>query len=608
MNRRLIAKGVDPRHGAAGGKYAIDLAGEKQHVDHQDVVERIVTEWQNRRVAANPGRKLTRGMGQHLAGKVESNERADVAGQHSGARPRSRTQLEPATIDNSSASGQGVDDRRRFGCVHVIGRPVGGHSVEEIAHLLGPLGVPCAIERHLPSELAHWVIWPGERLGSGDVVGISEGGKGGRGSIHLHSLTDSVATMVALRLKTSTEPQPDFLHLPWTTPLDQWPDEFAVRLPRGRHRHVVRFIEHEGSYFALKELPPDLANREFELLTFLKEEHLPVVDLVGVAHERVDDAGEPLESVLITRHLTYSLPYLHLFAAPGSERLHEKLIDALTVLLVRIHLVGLFWGDCSLGNALFRRDAGNLVAYLVDTETGERQEQLSDGQRQYDIEIAKDNMAGGLFELEHLGKLGDGVDPLEVIDLLQIRYDELWAELTRTDAVGADEQWRIRDRLRRLNELGFDTAEMELVERNGTQVVMFRPAIVEEGHHRRKLSTLTGIDAEENQARRLLDAMRGYGMFLTEEAGRPLPEAVVAYRWLTERYEPTIAAVPEAQRGKLVDAEIYHQVLDHLWFLSEQAGHDVGLAEATESYVATVLERLPEERTLFTSDDDIELL
>ncbi len=414
--------------------------------------------------------------------------------------------------------------------------------------------------------------------------------------------------MVALRLKTSQQPQPDFLHLPWATPLDKWPDEFAVRLPRGRHRHVVRFIEHEGSYFALKELPPFLANREFELLTFLKEEGMPVVDLVGVAHERTDADGEPLESVLITHHLTYSLPYLHLFAAQGGEGLHEQLIDALTVLLVRIHLAGLFWGDCSLGNALFRRDAGNLVAYLVDTETSERHQQLSDGQRQYDLEIAKDNIAGGLYELEALDKLGEGVDPINVIELLQIRYNELWTELTRTEVVRADEQWRIRDRLRRLNELGFDTAEMELVERNGAQVVMFRPAIVEQGHHKRKLATLTGIEAEENQARRLLDAMKGYGMFLTEEVGRPLPEAVVAYRWLTDRYDPTIAAVPEQDRGKLVDAEIYHQVLDHLWFLSEEAGHDVGLAEATESYVETVLGRLPDERTLLTSDDEIELI
>lgn len=410
--------------------------------------------------------------------------------------------------------------------------------------------------------------------------------------------------MVALRLRTSDKPQPDFLHLPWTTPLDSWPDQLAVRLPRGRHRHIVRFIEHEGRYFALKELPPDLANREFELLTFLKEEGLPVVDLVGVAHERRDDSGNPLESILITDHLTYALPYLHLFAGSGGEQLHERLIDALTVLLVRIHLVGLFWGDCSLGNALFRRDAGNLVAYLVDTETSEQHEQLSDGQRQHDLDIAKDNIAGGLFELEALGRLGDSVDPVAVTELLQIRYDELWTELTRTDVVGADEQWRIRDRLRRLNDLGFDTAELELVERNGEQVVMFRPAIVEEGHHKRQLLRLTGIDAEENQARRLLDAMHGFGIFLAEEAGRSLPEAVVAYRWLTERYEPTIAAIPDELRGKLVDAEIYHQVLDHLWYLSEKAGRDIGLPEATQDYVANVLEVLPEERTVLAVDPE----
>lgn len=414
--------------------------------------------------------------------------------------------------------------------------------------------------------------------------------------------------MVALRLKTTLDEQPDFLRLPWSTPLDHWPDELAVRLPRGRHRHVVRFIEHEGKYFALKELPPKLANREFDLLTVLKDEGLPVVDLIGVAHERLDGDGDELESVLITRHLSYSLPYLHLFASPGtSEGLHEKLIDALAVLLVRIHLIGLFWGDCSLGNALFRRDAGALVAYIVDTETSEQHDQLSDGQRRLDLEIAKDNMAGGLFELEALDKLGDGVEPLAVIDLLQIRYDELWAEVTRIDHVKADELWRIRDRLNHLNRLGFDTEELELAERDGARIVTFRPVIVEEGHHRRQLKSLTGIDAEENQARRLLDAMRSFGVSFDEEAGRELPEAVIAYRWLTERYEPTMAAIPQAARGRLVDAEIYHQVLDHLWYLSEEAGHDVGLPEATKDYVKSVLPTLPDERIVLLSDDELEL-
>ncbi len=413
--------------------------------------------------------------------------------------------------------------------------------------------------------------------------------------------------VVALKLKTSSEPEPDFLHLPWATPLEEWPDELAVRLPRGRHRHVVRFIEHEGRYFALKELSSKLANREYDLLWWLAEEDLPVVDLVGVADDREADDGTPLDSILITRHLTYSLPYLHLFAGPGSDGLHEQLIDALAILLAQIHLIGMFWGDCSLGNALFRRDAGALVAYLVDTETSERHETLTDGQRQLDIDIAVDNIAGGLFELEALGRLGAGVDPIAVVELLRIRYDELWAELTTTEVLGPDELWRVRDRLSRLNSLGFDTVELELIEKDGDQVITFRPRVVEKGHHQKKLQSQTGIEAEENQARRLLSAMASFGASLAAEAGREMPEAVVAYRWLTERYEPTIAAIPAQLRGRLVDPELYHQVLDHLWFMSEDAGLDVGLKEATESYVASVLAELPDERAVLNSDDELEV-
>ncbi len=410
--------------------------------------------------------------------------------------------------------------------------------------------------------------------------------------------------MVALTLKTSTTAQPSFLDLPWSTPLEQWPDELAVRLAKGRHRHVVRFIVHDDTYYACKELPPNLTEREYEMLDWLAEEGLPVVDLVGIAMDRTDVNGEPLESVLITRHLRYSLPYLHLFATPGNDGLHEKLIDALAILLTRIHLVGFFWGDCSLGNALFRRDAGALVAYLVDTETGERHDVLSDGQRQLDIDIASDNIAGGLYELEALGKL-NGVDPIHVVEQLRIRYDELWAELTQVDELDASEMWRIRQRLDRLNELGFDTVELQLTNDSSGNHITFRPKVVEEGHHRRELRRLTGIEAEENQARRLLSAVNGYGGYLAQTEQRALPEAVMAYRWLTERYEPTLAAVPDELRGRITDAELYHQVLDHLWFMSEAQGHDIGLAQATTSYIETILPQLPDETAVLVNEDEL---
>jgi hypothetical protein len=404
--------------------------------------------------------------------------------------------------------------------------------------------------------------------------------------------------VVALQLRTTGHPVGDLLHLPWDQPLERWPDERFVRLPRGSHRHVVRFLEHGGRFIAVKELPPELAQREYRLLMWLHEEALPAVELIGVARDRRAPDGEELPSALMTWHLTYSLPYRHVFAGPGQD-LHVRLIDALAVLLVRIHLAGFYWGDCSLSNALFRRDAGALVAHLVDTETGESHPSgLSDGQRHLDLDIACDNIAGGLYDLAAADRLDPGVDPAAVVELLVERYSSLWSELTRVDDVGQDELWRIDERLHRLNDLGFDTAEVELVAHDGGHRVRFQPRVVEEGHHRRELLRLTGIPAQENQARRLLSEMRGYGGWLSQVDGRDLPEAVVAYRWLTERYEPTIASIPAELRGRLEDAEIYHQILDHLWFLSERAGHDVGLEAATTDYVGTVLRRMPDERTV----------
>ncbi len=412
--------------------------------------------------------------------------------------------------------------------------------------------------------------------------------------------------VVALTLKTSKEPEPNFLQLPWALPLEEWPDELAVRLPRGRHRHVVRFIDHEGNFFACKELSSELAHREYRLLEHLKEIGLPVVRLVGVADERVTADGEPLDAILITRHLPYSLPYLHLFAGASPHGLQDGVINALVILLVRLHLAGFYWGDCSLGNALFRRDAGALVAYVVDTETSELHNQLSDGQRRHDLDIAVENIVGGLFELEAMGKLEPTVDPVEVVNDLQRRYDELWRELTATDLLGPEELWRIRERLQRLNDLGFDTTEIELVDSSeGSNRVRFRPRVVDEGHHRRQIKQLTGIETGENQARRLLGAISSFGAWASHVEGRELPEAVVAYRWLTERYEPTIAAVPAELRARLVDPEIYHQVLDHLWFLSEEAGHDVGLEEAVSSYVAEVLAKAPDERVVLETPFDV---
>src|SRR5690606_3125600 len=164
---------------------------------------------------------------------------------------------------------------------------------------------------------------------------------------------------------------PTFADLPGEEPLAEWDTERLVTPVRGIHRHVVRFVAYGPQLYALKELPGRLAEREYRLLRGLAERSVPVVEAVGVATGRTTREGEPLDDVLITEHLRYSLPYRALFSRRSLSDLWEPLLDALAQLLVRAHLAGFFWGDCSLSNTLFRRDAGALAAYIVDVETGE---------------------------------------------------------------------------------------------------------------------------------------------------------------------------------------------------------------------------------------------
>lgn len=399
--------------------------------------------------------------------------------------------------------------------------------------------------------------------------------------------------MVALTLRRSPG-RPRFLELPWDLPLEEWPDDDFVRLPAGTHRHVVRFLDHDGEYYALKEMSTRLVQRELENLDRLGEEDLPAVVLVGIATDRIDRNGDPLDSVLITSHLSYSLAYRIVFTDLSSDAQRSQLIDALAVLLVRLHLGGFFWGDCSLNNVLFRRDAGALSAYVVDTETSEFHDELTDGQRKHDLEIAIQNVAGGLYELQAEGRLSESIDPVDVIDGLIDRYDALWTDLTGAEDVALSELGRIQARLERLNELGFDTEEYELRQESG--FAHFRPTVVEEGHHKRVLERLTGIVAHENQARRLLNAMRSFGAWLAQTDGERLPEAVTAYRWMTERWKPALDAIPPELRSRLEDAEIYHELLEHNWYLSEQAGVEVSLFDAVDSYVTNILEGRDDER------------
>jgi hypothetical protein len=391
------------------------------------------------------------------------------------------------------------------------------------------------------------------------------------------------------------------LDLPWTQPLEEWTDDRLTEIPqRGLSRHVVRFVAESGEVFALKEIPERLARREYRLLRRLKELGVPAVEVLGVVVERSPD----LDAVLVTRFLDYSSSFRALFANPRGAHMTDRLMDAQVELLARLHLAGLMWGDCSLSNTLFRFDAGSLSAYFVDAETAELHPRLSDGQRRNDLEIAYERVAGELMDLAAGELLAEDLDPIEVAGELVRRYRDLWHELTDEQVIPRDEQrWRIAERIRRLNELGFDVDEVELIDDpSGGSRLRLRTRVAEPGRHRRELLALTGLDVWENQARRLLADIAAFRGWLEQVGHRRVPQAVAATRWLDEVYRPTMAAIPPHLRNRLDAAEIFHEILEHRWFLSEAAGRDVGTTAAAEDYISSVLPQVPDDLVALPPD------
>ncbi len=395
---------------------------------------------------------------------------------------------------------------------------------------------------------------------------------------------------------TAATVDPALLDLPWQEPLDEWSSEYIATLPKGISRHLVRFANLSGYVIAIKETTAEMATREYEMLRTLQRLDVPCVDPLAVIKNRTDEEGDPLKAVLVTRHLKFSLPYRALFSQTLRPDTATRLVDALAVLLVRLHIVGFFWGDVSLSNTLFRRDAGAFAAYLVDAETGQLYDGgLSNGQRENDLEIARVNIAGELMDLEAGGRVDEELDPIKVSNGIVNAYRSLWKELTGSESFASSERWRISQRVDRLNELGFDIEELAIKTSDEGTTVRIQPKVVDAGHHQRRLLRLTGLDTGENQARRLLNDLDSYSATLGK---RGLDEEAMAHEWLMRVFEPVVRAIPSDLKGKLEPAEVFHQLLEHRWFMSQKEGRDVPLAEALTSYINDILRHRRDEATV----------
>lgn len=380
---------------------------------------------------------------------------------------------------------------------------------------------------------------------------------------------------------------PDFLDLPWHLPLARWRDVCPriVDLERGVSRHEVLFVAYHEVVYALKEMPLRASEREYELLRELEKRELPAVQPAGHARARLATEDEGKISVLITRYLDNSLPYRTLFMTPGLEQYRERLLDSIAGLLVRNHLAGFYWGDCSLSNTLFKRDAGELRAYLVDAETSQFVDPLPAGQRTQDLLIMAENVIGELTDLAAQIDRPMPFGAKETATAIRERYERLWSETTREEAIAPSESYRIHERIRALNDMGFSVGEVQLVATGVGDQLKLRTIVTDRDYHRHLLHGLTGLVVGDASAALMMNEIQELRAMLCREMNRSVPTSMAAYRWLHERYHPAIVRLaPLATRSEDLP-QLYCQVLENKWYLSERAQRDVGLEHAIDDFV-----------------------
>ena len=378
--------------------------------------------------------------------------------------------------------------------------------------------------------------------------------------------------------------------LPWERPLEEWPEDPVLAEKRGISRHIVRLVrsdeaDQDSEIYAVKETVVEFAKREYKALTELRQLGAPSVEPVAVIEGRIDSQGNELPSAIVTRFLPFSLPYRVVLSQSVSEHDINNMANALAYLLVRLHLLGFWWGDCSLSNTLFRRDADGFAAYLVDAETGEFQSKLSDGQREHDLEIAFFNVAAELEDLQLSGVLYAGMDPIRASEAVQRRYRRLWSTLKDPQKLDPNDRHAVERAMRQLHDLGFAVEEVQVSLDNETHMLSFQPRLVAAGYHSAKIKNLFGLDTQELQAKRILAS---FDRWHARQTNRGSKEEM-AKIWMDTVFNPILAMVPEELQGRVEKAQMFHEILENRWYMTEKAGYDVGLEAAAKTYIDEVL-------------------
>lgn len=374
---------------------------------------------------------------------------------------------------------------------------------------------------------------------------------------------------------------PDFLDLPWEEPVSGWTHHRIVDMPTGIHRHPLVFVAYEEGVFAVKELPRRLGETEFAVLDRLQHRTVRSARPAGLVTRPWVPADSEQASAVITRYVPHAFPVRNLVSESGFGARRNQVLDAVAGLMVELHLAGCYWGDCSLSNLLYRFDAGAIEAVMIDAETSELHASLSEGQRRHDLDIMIENLAGDMADIAVAAGGDLDTADLEFGEEVATRYGALWAELEDEPVIPRGESYRIRERLERLNDLGFCVDDLVIEPGPEGNLVRIRAVVGGRTFHSDRLRSLTGIRASDNQARVILSDLHWY--LARSQAVSERDRRIATVRWITDWFEPMVQRIGEEWPGA-DPIQGYCDLLRFRLAMASERGADVGNDEAFDAW------------------------
>jgi len=354
-------------------------------------------------------------------------------------------------------------------------------------------------------------------------------------------------------------------NLPWHLELDKW-EKRGIKfldIRKGISRHPVKFIKNRYSSFAVKQTTEFMAKHEianYEKLLSIgvhtllpvgyvvsRKTPIPVQTKAGTSYVNDDLA------FVITVLEDKALPDSHLYKLNFKEKNLEIIWDAVAELLAALHFNNIYWGDASLANVLVRffkvkdekgRVKTELKAILADAETVEILPKISARMRAEELKFFFESMSWLNEDYKKAGYTRENFSTVRDKKYILQKYKHQYSKLRKIALFEKETGINVRKNFHHINDI-------------------------------------CGLQSIKKQ----VDEHKWY---LSEKAGKEIDIKKATESWLNDIYYPIINEFEKLDIFEYFPFKnsvgLYVDIMTHKYYLSREAGKDVGIEKAIKDY------------------------